>query len=464
MEMLIDGKWIDKVEKIRDMNPYTQVLVGSVPKGNPKDVGAAFKAVSEARIRLSKKERHNLLISAAMELDNQLKEFSTLISMESGKPIKESKREVKQAIQILLLCAEESIVEHGSASEANITKALHGKIAISVREPLGVIAILTDYANPLSSVVARIAPVIASNNKAVLLPSEKAPLAGLMFMKILVDCGMPVNMVNAVTGYYKDIGELITTSPRANMVCFVGERERANSIAEIAGMKKLHFEIKGNNAMIILEDSDVENAAKIAVQAAFSASGQSPEALKHIIVMKSVSGEFIQQFVLNTKKLMVGDPLKENTDMGTMIDEDSSKEVEAKVKQYVDAGAMLMCGGERQGSLIWPAILQVPINSEVLNTRIDGPVVTVSTAENEAEVIKTVNAMPNVINIGLFTNTIELAKIFAQELAARVVSVNSYPNAVLPNMPTEGTKEGGFGRIGVRDTIDEMTKWKVILM
>ncbi len=465
MEMLINGKWVDKEEKIDVINPYNGKIVGRVPKAENKDIREAIEKAKKAKIQLTAYERYQLLYDCAQEIKKREEEFSRLITEEAGICIKSSTHELKRAYQVLILSAEEAKRIYGETIPGDIIPGVTDKYALTFREPIGVVAAITPFNHPLNQIVHKIGPSIAAGNRMILKPSRKTPLTALLFGEVLMNNGMPPSMVDIVTGDSREIGDELLTNPLVDMITFTGGVEVGELIAKKAGIKKLCLELGGNGALIVCDDADIEKAVDVAVRGAFSNSGQRCTSIKRIILMENVADNFVEKFVRAVKKLRFGDPFDPETDVGTVIDEEAAMRLERVVNLAIKDGAKLLVGGKRKGALYEPTVLDfVSPTSEIVVKETFGPIAPIIRVESIDDAIKITNSTIYGLQAGVMTSSIEKAFQIARSLRVGGVVINEAPGFRIESWPFGGVKKSGIGREGVRYAIMEMTNLKTIML
>ncbi len=465
MKMLINGKWIDKEEKTDVINPYNGRIVGRVPKAEIMDIRDSIKKATNAKIELTAYERYQLLYDCAQEIKRREGEFSKLITDEAGICIKSSTHELKRAYHVLILSAEEAKRTYGETIPGDIIPGITNKYALTFREPIGVVVAITPFNHPLNQIVHKIGPSIAVGNRMILKPSKKTPLTALLFGEVLINNGMPPSMVDIVTGDPGEIGEELLTNPLVDMITFTGSVEVGELIAKKAGIKKLCLELGGNGALVVCEDADVERSTDVAVNGAFSNSGQRCTSIKRIILIEKVADKFVERFVRKVKKLRFGDPFDPETDVGTVIDEEAARRIEYMVKLAIKEGAKLLVGGKRRGALYEPTVLDfVDPKSEIVVNETFGPIAPIIRVKSIEESIEITNSTIYGLQAGVMTSSIENAFQIARSLRVGGVVINEGPGFRIESWPFGGVKKSGIGREGIRYAIMEMTNLKTIML
>ena len=467
MDMLINGKLIEKSEKIEIRNPFNNEIIDTVPQGSHEDVQNALIAANRAKKTLndlSSREISESLYGIYEELSKNSKSLAKLITLDCGKPIKDSIEEVNRSIQTILLSAEESKRIYGETIPMDACAGGENVVGFTMRLPLGVVAAITPFNYPLNLAIHKVAPAIAAKNSVVLKPSMKAPLAALKLAEIM-DFYLPDGALNAVTGYGKAIGDEIVTSPIVNKISFTGSVKIGAHISKQAGMKKLTLELGGNDPLIILEDANIEKAVEAAVRGSYLNAGQVCIGVKRVILDDKIADEFIQKFVNETQKLVTGDPMYPETDVGPLISKAAAIEVENRVNTAITDGAELLCGGKRKGTLYIPTILDnVDSNMKIVQSETFGPVSPIIRINGIDEAIKAANNTKYGLQAGIFTNNINNAMKAIKEIEAGGVIVNKQSTYRMDNMPFGGCKMSGLGKEGIKYAMEDMTKNKMVVI
>lgn len=467
VNMLINGKLIEKPEQINIINPYTNEIIDTVPHGNRDDAKEAIEAANKstkALINVSSREISESLYEIHEEIKKNANIFAKLISIDCGKPIKESISEVERSILTTLLSAEESKRIYGETIPLDACKGGENLVGFTSRIPLGVIGAITPFNYPLNLVVHKIMPAIAAKNAVVLKPSIEAPLTALKLAEIM-NLYLDPGVINAVTGFGSEVGDEIVKNNGISKISFTGSVETGLNISNNAGMKKLTLELGGNDPLIVLDDANVDAAVDAALTGAYLYAGQVCIGIKRIILDKKIADEFKDKFVKKTLKLKVGDPLNIHTDIGPLINESAAIKVENKVNNTVNEGAEILCGGMREGTFYMPTVLDnVNSSMELVQEETFGPIAPIIQVNGIEEAVKVANDTKYGLQAGVFTNNINNALIAAKRIDAGSVLINKQSTYRADNMPFGGCKMSGMGKEGIKYAVEDMTKSKLVIM
>jgi len=459
----IGGERIGRDRVIEVFNPYTNDVIGTVPKATVDDVRRAFDIAAAFRPKLSRYERHRILLKAAEIVVARTDEIANLITAESGLCKKDSRYEAGRVRDVLVFGAHAALDDDGQIFSCDITPHGRERRVYTQREPLlGVISAITPFNHPMNQVAHKIVPSIATNNRMVLKPSEKVPLSALLFADILYEAGLPPEMFQVVTGDPLEIADELLTNPAINLVTFTGGVPIGKAIAAKIGYRRTVLELGGNDPLIVMDDADLDRTTDLAVAGSYKNSGQRCTAVKRILVQEPVANRFVELLVDKSRRWRHGDPMDESVDMGTVIDEAAAQLFEARVNEAVAQGAELLCGNERQGALYSPTVLdRVRPEMTVVREETFGPVSPVIRFKTLDEAIAVVNGTTFGLSSGLCTNRLDVITRCVNELHVGSLNVWEVPGYRLELTPFGGIKDSGLGyKEGVLEAMKSFTNVK----
>lgn len=466
MKMLIAGEWVDRKEKIEVRDPYDDSLVDTVPSGTADDVKAAITAAEkgfQTNRNLPVHERIRILGKAADIIETNLEEYARIIAREGSKTIREARKEAGRCVQTMQISAEEARRVVGETIPFDSRPGSENRVGYYFRFPIGIIAAITPFNDPLNLVAHKVGPAIAGGNSVVLKPATVTPLSALMLGKALMDAGLPPNILNIVTGYSARVGDALVTDPRVRMISFTGGAPAGEEIVKKAGLKKIGMELGSNTPVIVCEDCDLKRAVEDCVSGAFWAAGQNCIGVQRIYIEKGIYKRFETLFVARTRQYKVGPKLEEDCDMGPMINEGEAKRIERWVNEAVKAGATVLTGGKRRGAVYEPTVLaNVPEGSTIDVEEVFAPTVNLYPVENLDEAIAKANKVNFGLHAGIFTNDIGKAFKAIKELEVGGIMVNDSSDYRIDMMPFGGVKRSGLGREGIKFALMEMTEPRVV--
>jgi acyl-CoA reductase-like NAD-dependent aldehyde dehydrogenase len=446
-------------------SPYDGRVVGAVTTTDANAVVALMVTARSGAVTaksLSRHARAAILSTAAADIERRSEDFARTIVAEAGKTIRQARKEVHRAINTLRLSAEEATRGAGEVIPFDSYAGSEDRTGWFTREPLGIIAAITPFNDPLNLVAHKVGPAIAGGNAVVLKPSALTPLSAQLLADALYDAGLPREVLTLVHGG-KDVAAAIIGTRDVRMVSFTGGFATGEAIARTAGLKKLAMDLGGNAPVIVLDDADLDQAVDSCVSGAFWAAGQNCVGVQRILVHRSVYGEFRRKFVAATSALATGDPAEERTDVGPMVTPGAVREVQLKIGGAIDAGAMVLTGNRVEGNVLLPTVLEsVPEDCRLWLEEVFGPVVMLKVFSTYDEAIELANSIDFSLHAGIFTRSLAAAMSAARDLDAGGVMINDSSDYRFDGMPFGGSKYGSMGREGVRFAYEEMTQPKVV--
>ncbi len=446
--------------------PFDGSVVAQVAHAEPAQLQQAIDAAAAAAPVMAEwtnSQRADLLTRIAALVLEDADMLAHLITIESGKPIKEGRLEAQRAVDTLIAAAHEARALHGEVVPMDFAASGKGRMALTVREPVGVVAAITPFNFPLNLALHKIAPAFAAGNTVVHKPAERTPLSALRLAELIAQTDAPPGAYNVVTGNGPQLANLLLESPQVAMLTFTGSRKVGGELRAKAGWKKITLELGNNSAVIVEPDADLELAVQRCVAGGFTHSGQVCISVQRVFVHADVIDQFARGMVESTGKLRIGHPLEEATGVSSLIDEAAAKRVEQWIGEGVSTGAQLLCGGERHNTTVDPAVLlNVSPEARISCEEVFGPVVALYPYQSLDEAIQRANSTAYGLQAGIFTRDIGRAFSTARRLRFGGVMINEVSAYRMDHMPYGGMKESGMGREGPRYAIEEMTDLKLI--
>jgi acyl-CoA reductase-like NAD-dependent aldehyde dehydrogenase len=462
-----DGRWIEDGEIVEVRAPYDGSLVGRVVQARREHAEAAIAASVKAfgtTKRLPAFERQRVLRRISQQFAERRDEFSRTLAQEAGKPIKLARIEVDRAIFIFNVAAEEATRIYGEYLPLDWQEFTAGRWGIVKRFPLGPIAAITPFNFPLNLVAHKVAPAIAAGCSMVLKPAPQTPLCSLLLAECVQQAGWPDGGLNVLPLSNEDAG-LLVTDERLKLISFTGSVPVGWDIKRRAGKKKVALELGGNAGAIVHSDADLSYAAERCLAGGFGYAGQTCISVQRILVEHSVYGKFTDFLVDGVKKLKTGDPMEESTDLGPLIRESDAIRVTQWIDEAARAGARVLCGGRRSGSIVEPTVLTGTKPEMKVNCQeVFGPVVTVEPYHSFDEALRRINNSNYGLQAGVFTSDVKLLFRAYDELEVGALIAGDIPSFRIDQMPYGGVKDSGIGREGLRYAIEEMTEPKLLVM
>jgi acyl-CoA reductase-like NAD-dependent aldehyde dehydrogenase len=459
----IAGEWIETGDWLEVRSPYSGEVVGRVAKGGADETRRAIDAAAQAMQEpLPAHKRAEILVRVAGALGRRQDEAARLISDEAGKPLKAARVEAARAMSTYTFAAVEARKLTGEMVPMDAAQAGEGKLAFTVRRPIGVVGAISPFNFPLNLVAHKIAPALAAGCAVVLKPASQTPLSALLLAELEEEAGLPSGWLNVVVGPASEIGDALVEDERVKLITFTGSSGVGWKLKERAPKKRVNLELGNATPLVVAADADVSTAATKVSQNAFSFAGQSCISVQRVYVERSAYDEFVEKLVPLVEALKVGDPRDEETDVGPVIDQ----EARDRILEWIGAtrGEVLI-GGELEGDLIRPTVIANPApDDKVSSEEVFGPVCTVTAVESVDEGIRLANGTRYGLQAGIFTTSLDTALRAAQELDFGGVTVNEAPTFRSDQMPYGGVKDSGNTREGPHYAVREMTEERLVVI
>lgn len=466
--LYINGQWKEAKEYAPLYSPYSGELLAEIAQADVHDVDEAIKAAKAAAKVMAKmpaSQRALILEKAVAIMEARKEELAVILAQEAAKPLRTGRVEIARTIQTYKFAAEEAKRIHGETVPLDAAPGGEGRLAFTVRKPIGVVGAITPFNFPFNLVAHKVGPAIAAGNTVVLKPASQTPLSSLILADIFAEAGLPAGALNILPGKGAVVGEKLVTDSRIAAITFTGSPAVGIEMKNKAGLKRVTLELGSNSAVIIDRNVEITQALiDRCVTGAFSFSGQVCISLQRIYIHQSKYEEFLEKFKAGTEKLVLGDPLNEETDMSSVISAKDHERMGAWVQEAVEAGAHVVTGGKPvSDNLFAPTILtNVGAHVAVSCQEVFGPIVVVTPFETMDEAIEAVNDSRFGLQAGIYTSDIHAAMRAAEELEVGGVMINDIPTFRVDNMPYGGVKESGFGREGIKYAVEELTELKLI--
>jgi acyl-CoA reductase-like NAD-dependent aldehyde dehydrogenase len=461
--LLIGGEWIETGEWIEVRSPYSGNVVGRVTKAGASEtcqaVDAAEKAMQEP---LPAHKRAEILVRVAGALGRRHDEVARLISDEAGKPIKTARVEAQRAMSTFTFAAVEARKLAGEMVPMDAAQAGEGKLAFTLRRPIGVVGAISPFNFPLNLVAHKLAPALAAGCAVVLKPASQTPLSALLLAELEQEAGLPPGWVNVVVGKASEIGDVLVEDERVKLITFTGSGSVGWELKQRAPKKRVNLELGNATPVVVAADADVSLAATKVAQNAFSFAGQSCISIQRVYVERAAYDRFVAELVPLVEALKVGDPAEEDTDVGPVIDEGARE----RILDWIGAtGGDVLTGGKLDGELISPTVIANPApDDKVSCEEVFGPVCTVTAVDSVDEAIRLANSTRYGLQAGIFTSSLDNALRAAQGLEFGGVTVNEAPTFRSDQMPYGGVKDSGNTREGPRWAVREMTEERLVVV
>lgn len=467
--LLLAGEWRNTDEWAEVKSPYDQTVVSRVSLGDAALADSAIEAAFAAfsRCDFPQYERAAMLDRAAHLVAERVEELAQTIAAEAGKPLKTARIEASRCADTLTFSAVEARKLTGSMVPMDASAGGAGKLGIILRVPYGVVGAISPFNFPLNLVAHKVGPALAAGNAVVLKPAGQTPITALKFAQILLDAGLPEGWLSVVPGAGSTVGGALISHPLTKAITFTGSAEVGWGIRSQAPHKKVNLELGSNAPLIVNDDGDWEAAADKAQIQAFAHAGQVCVSIQRILVHEVVAERFIERLVGNVEKLVVGDPLDPETDVGPLISPDDRDRVKEWIDEAVAAGAELLTGGDLvdEGRCLEPTLIKsAPKDSKLWCEEAFGPVATIDTFSSFEEGLAMANDSKFGLQAGVFTRDIGRAIEASRTLEFGGVLVNEVPAFRADQMPYGGVKASGNTREGPAYAVQELTEERFITL
>jgi aldehyde dehydrogenase (NAD+) len=470
----IGGEWVDAVsgETFESRSPATGETIGAFPKSGPEDVDRAVRAAQAAyedwRLVPAPK-RGEILVRFAQILEREKDALTDLMTHEMGKVKAEAGGDVQEAIDMTYYMAGEGRRMWGQTTPSE----LRDKFNMSIRVPVGVVGAITPWNFPIAIPSWKIAPALVCGNTVVLKPAEDTPALAERFIELLDESGVPAGVVNVVHGYGETAGDALVRHPGVPIITFTGSRETGVAVTKAAAdhLKHVHLELGGKNAIIVLDDADVDLAVEGIVWSAFGTSGQRCTAASRVIAHEKVYDELQSKLVARAEGMRLGPGWEDDTDVGPVINRAAIEKIHSYTKIGTDEGARLLTGGEiategdlEKGFFYRPTIFgDVDAGMRIAQEEIFGPTTAIIKVKDFDEAIRVSNGIKYGLSSAIFTRDVNKAFRAMRDLVAGITYINAGTTGAEVHLPFGGTKDTGNGhREAGQAALDVFTEWKSI--
>ncbi|MBP1890027.1 glyceraldehyde-3-phosphate dehydrogenase (NADP+) [Clostridium moniliforme] len=468
---LLDGKWIvkDKDRLIEIKSPANGETVGFVEAMSKESVDEAISIAREEQKKwreVPTNEKSKLLHNVADLLEERVEEMAEIMMLEIAKDKKSAMSEIKRTADLIRFTADTAENIKGESIPGDSFPGFkNDKISIVTREPLGVVLAISPFNYPVNLAGSKIAPALMAGNTVVFKPATQGSICGLYLAKAFNEAGIPSGVINTITGKGSEIGDYVVTHKEIDFVNFTGSSEVGRRISRITEMKPLLMELGGKDAAIVLEDADLDLAAKNIVAGAFSYSGQRCTAVKRVLVMDSIGDKLSEKILKEMEKVTVGNPLDGDFTVGPLISSKACDFVEGLIEDAKEKGAKLLLGGNREGNTIMPTLFDnVTVDMRIAWEEPFGPVLPIIRVSAIDDAIKIANESEYGLQSSVFTKDINKAFYVANRLEVGTVQVNNKTERGPDHFPFLGVKSSGMGTQGVAYSIEAMSRPKATVI
>ncbi|HEY8646141.1 MAG TPA: aldehyde dehydrogenase family protein [Gaiellaceae bacterium] len=461
--LLIGGERVETGDWTEVRSPYSGEVVGRIAKGGAAETRRALDAAAAALASpLPAHERARILDATAQLLAERQEEAAQLISAEAGKPLKAARVEAQRAVSTYTFAAVEARKLTGETVPMDASPAGEGKLAFTIRLPIGVIGAISPFNFPLNLVAHKIAPALAAGCPVVLKPASTTPFSALFLAELEEEAGLPAGWLNVISGSSAEIGDALVADERVKLITFTGSGDVGWGIAARAPRKRVKLELGNATPAIVCADAPGDTASKLAANA-FSFAGQSCISVQRIFVLADAWDNFVAEFVPKVEALKIGDPGDPDTDVGPVISDGDRERILEWVRE--SKGEVLTGGDTTEDGLIRPTVIANPApDDKVQCEEVFGPVVTVTRTASLDEAIEQANATRYGLQAAIFSRDLPTCLEAARRLEFGGVIVNEAPTFRADQMPYGGTKASGNTKEGPAWAVREMTDERLVVL
>ncbi|KGF71274.1 aldehyde dehydrogenase [Hoeflea sp. BAL378] len=464
-KLLIKGDWVEgeTVDVLADKyagKPFGEMAVATAAQVDQAVAGA----VEGQRLdKLSPYERYQILMRASEIVRTRSAELIELMRNEAGFTNADGENEVRRCAQTLELSAEQAKMLHGELVPMLSAEGARDRMGYTIRAPRGVVCAITPFNSPLNTLAHKVGPALAGGNSVVIKPSNFTPLSAVALCEVLLEAGLPPKLIALVHGRGRTIGRQLLEDQRIAYYAFTGSTEVGREIQQAAGLRGVQLELGSIASTIVCHDADIDRAIPKILNAGFRKAGQVCTSVQRLHVDNRILDVFREKLVEAIGKIKAGDPADPETLIGPMISRHHAERAESWIAEAVAAGARIVTGGSREGSVIQPTVLEnVSDQMKVVCEEIFAPVVSLMGFDDVEQAVERANASPFGLAAGLFTSNLHTALRIAPRLRFGGVHVNEASSARIDAMPFGGVKASGFGREGPAYAVREMTEERLI--
>ena len=468
MQLFLKGEWCELSKKTEVLNPFDGSVIDTVPSASPTEITTAIDGLvngAKTMRQMPSYKRVEILRKTARLMRKRQKELGLLISTEEGKVLSESHIEASRAAETIDLSADEARRMNGETVPLDSTPSGVGKLGLTLRVPCGIVAAITPFNFPLNLVAHKVGPAIAGGNAVLLKPASDTPLSSLKLVELLLEAGLPEDAIACVTGSGAILGKAICSDSRIRKISFTGSTKVGERICSLAGLKRITMELGSNSPVIVLDDADPQKVAESIAITGFTNAGQVCISSQRILATSKIHNDLLEALTSKVSQLTAGNQLDDQFNIGPLVRESDAHRVKEWLTQAQSEGAELLCGGERQGAVIQPAVLgNIRSEMRVSCEELFGPAIGVTKTESINEAIHLANNTRFGLSASVFTQDINKAIRFAHEVDSGNIHINFGTAWRAETMPYGGLKQSGMGKEGPKYAIDEMTETKMVII
>ena len=464
-KLLIGGSWVDGESSQPLRDKYAGAVYGEMAVASAAQVEAAVSGAvaGQQASKLAPYELYKILSKAAVILESRIELLVELMRVEAGFTRADGENEVRRCVQTLELSAEEAKRLIGEMVPMEAAQGVKNRLGFTLRGPRGVVCAITPFNSPLNTLAHKVGPALAGGNAVVIKPSEYTPLTAVELCKVLLEAGLPADLLALVHGDGGVIGPQLLADQRIAFYAFTGSTRVGREIQRAAGLRGTQLELGSIASTIVCHDADLALAIPKIINAGFRKAGQVCTSVQRLLVDRRIAAQFIPEFIRAMQTLKFGDPADPATVIGPMISPAHAQRAAAWIAQAVSEGAEILSGGNLNEALLEPTLLhRVTAQMKVVCEEIFAPVVSIVEFDQLDEAVAIANAQPFGLSVGVFTSNLHTAMNAAKQLRFGGIHINEASSARVDVMPFGGIKDSGFGREGPAYAIREMTVERLV--
>ena len=464
-KLLIGGSWVDGESSQPLRDKYAGAVYGEMAVASAAQVEMAVSGAvaGQQASKLAPYELYKILGKAAVILESRIELLVELMRVEAGFTRADGENEVRRCVQTLELSAEEAKRLVGEMVPMEAAQGVKNRLGFTLRGPRGVVCAITPFNSPLNTLAHKVGPALAGGNAVVIKPSEYTPLTAVELCKVLIEAGLPTDLLALVHGDGGVIGPQLLADQRIAFYAFTGSTRVGREIQRAAGLRGTQLELGSIASTIVCHDADLALAIPKIINAGFRKAGQVCTSVQRLLVDRRIAAQFIPEFIRAMQALKFGDPADPATVIGPMISSAHAQRAAAWIAQAVSEGAEILSGGNLNEALLEPTLLhRVTAQMKVVCEEIFAPVVSIVEFDQLDEAVAVANAQPFGLSVGVFTSNLHAAMSAAKQLRFGGIHINEASSARVDVMPFGGIKDSGFGREGPAYAIREMTVERLV--
>lgn len=466
VKLRVAGELVETGEWIEVLNPYDGSSIGRIASADGELVERAVASAKAALERggFEQWQRADALDAAAVLLRERSEQFAEVLALEAGKPIKQARVEAERAVGTLRFSADEARRLAGEMVPMEGGPAGAGKLAFTLRVPVGVVGAISPFNFPLNLVAHKLGPAIAAGCPVVLKPASATPLSGAALVELLIEAGVPADWLQVVAGPGSKVGDPLVDSPDVAAISFTGSVPVGWAIRSRAPRKRVMLELGSNAPLIVCADGDWETAATKAAIHGYTHAGQSCISTQRLILHESIADRFVDRLLEGVRALKVGDPMDAGTDVGPLIDSGERERVHQWIAASAASGGEILAGGElNPDGTLQPTVIDGGEDSDdVWSGEVFGPVTVIRRFSSLDDAIELANGSPYGLQAGIFTSDVASALRFARSLDYGGVMINEVPTFRTDQQPYGGVKDSGNTREGPHWSVREFTEERLV--